>query len=248
MKDIMKYLFPAAFLAAGLITVSLGLFYDQNGAFKFGAFSLLVAGVVSLLSVVLQLSKTIRFGISAVLILLIGGLTYANYMSIKVPIEFQEEKEMRYEHVIQRLKDIRTAELAYKSVHNKYTGSWDTLVSFIAHDSMPLIKTNVVTNDTLTREQALKDGIFSYDTLMVSVYDSLFGIRHMDGRVHPFLLDSLPYVPFARGAQFKLEASSVERSGVDMPVFQATDGAPFDKNQVLQVGSLMDPKTNGNWE
>ena len=42
--------------------------------------------------------------------------------------------------LIEQLKDIRKAQNAYKDVNNKYTGSFDTLISFIKSDSMPMIK------------------------------------------------------------------------------------------------------------
>jgi len=35
---------------------------------------------------------------------------------------------------------------------------------------------------------------------------------------------------------------------VKVPVFQATDSKPFDPRDPMQVGSMSDPKTNGNWE
>jgi len=40
----------------------------------------------------------------------------------------------------------------------------------------------------------------------------------------------------------------VPRSGTDVPVFMAKDGKPFDKTDPMMVGSMNDPKTNGNWE
>jgi len=47
---------------------------------------------------------------------------------------FNLEKNYRYESTIKRLKDIRKAEFAYKNVYEKFTGSWDTLISFVKHD------------------------------------------------------------------------------------------------------------------
>lgn len=143
---------------------------------------------------------------------------------------------------------LKTAELAYKAKYQKYTGSMDTLINFIKTDSLNVIKAFGEVPDGMTLENALDSGFVSRDTVPVSVFDSLFGSRHMDGRVHPFAIDSLGLVPFTKGGKFELEAGIVERSGAKVPVFRAKDGAPFDKSDPRMVGSLNDPKTNGNWE
>lgn len=243
-----KLVFPVSFTLIGLAMVIVGMSTGQNGAFMFGAFAALLAGALSVVSAAVPLNKVLRMSLSVGLLLLIGGLSLANYMSIKVPIDFQAEKEKRYEHVIQRLKDIRTAELAYRTKYQKYTGNVDSLVSFVENDSLPVIKAMGEVPDTMTLENAIKAGIATRDTFYVSVKDTLFKLRPSDNRAHPFVLDSMVVVPFTGGKKFKLEAGFVERSGVKVPVFQATDSHPFDKRDVLQVGSMSDPKTNGNWE
>ena len=124
----------------------------------------------------------------------------------------------------------------------------DSLTWFVSKDSIEVIKAFGEVPDTMTLEVAIKANIVTRDTIMVSVYDTLFGPHHMDDRAHKFVLDSLGIVPFSNSGKFTLEAGTVVRSGAKVPVFQATDGAPFDKNDVKKVGSLNDPKTNGNWE
>ena len=58
-------------------------------------------------------------------------LSFFIYKSIQRPIQFEKAKKARYDVTVQRLKDIRKAELAYKDVYRKFTGSWDTLINFI---------------------------------------------------------------------------------------------------------------------
>jgi hypothetical protein len=247
--DLLKKIwFPVLLTLSGIIVILNGISTEQNGAFMLGAFALLVAGVVSLIASMSQLSKMLRLAFSIGLGVLIIVLAYADYQSIKVPIDFQNEKEARYEHVVQRLKDIRTAELAYKAKYQRYTGSMDSLVNFINSDSLYVIKAFGEVPDGMTEENAIDSGFVTRDTLQVSVYDSLFGERHTDDRLHSFDVDSLPFVPFTRDGKFELEANMIERSGAKVPVFRAKDGAPFDKSDPRMVGSLTDPKTNGNWE
>ena len=57
------------------------------------------------------------------LVVAIVLLTYFIYESIMNPIRFNRDKDRRYARTIDRLKDIRTAQIAYRSEHNKFTGS-----------------------------------------------------------------------------------------------------------------------------
>jgi len=246
MSEYKKFLFPGILSILGIVLIINGASTEQNGAYMFGAVGFLLAGLISLVANLVQLTKTVRLGISALLVILVASLAYADYMSIKVPIEFQDEKERRYEHVVQRLKDIRTAEIAFKAKYQMYTGSFDTLISFIKSDSIPFVKAFGEVPDTLSEEEALKRGLVIRDTIFVAVKDSIF--KQSDDRAHRFIADSLRFVPFSGGAEFDLAAGMIERSGVDVPVFQATDSKPFDPRDPMQVGSLNDPKTNGNWE
>lgn len=248
MDLVKKIWFPVLLTLAGVFTVINGMSTHQNNAFMFGAFALLVAGAVSLVASIVELNKTFRIGLSIGLVVLIAALAYADYQSIRVPIDQQIEKEKRYVHVVQRLKDIRTSELAYKAKYQKYTSSLDTLISFLKSDSLAVVKAIGEVPDTMTLEDAIQAKIVSRDTVLVPVLDSLFGVRHSKDRAHPFVVDSLPFVPFTKGKRFLLEAGTIERSGAKVPVFQAKDGAPYDKSDQMMVGSMADPKTNGNWE
>ena len=176
------------------------------------------------------------------------GLVALDYKSIKDPVDFMAEKERRYEYVIQNLKDIRTAQLAFKATNGIYAPTFDTLINFVRLDSFKVVKAIGMVPDTLTEMEALELGIVSRDTTMSSVQDSIFGARYLKDYVGSFYLDSLPYIPFGQGVVFEMETSEIERGSVKVPVFQVVDANPFDKKQILKVGSLSDPSTSGNWE
>lgn len=251
LSDVSRLMAPVFLVLIGFVTIQYGTATHQNGGFMFGATCLLLAGFASLLISTRRLTKNLRIAMMVGLALITGVLGYANYRSIKDPIEFNNEKVRRYAHVIQRLKDIRTAQLAYKAKYQQYTGSLDTLVHFVKHDSLPQIMSKDLPEynpDSMTLKQAIEMGYAIRDTIPVAVKDSLFGVRHRQGRHHPFVADSLPVVPFTGGERFKMQAGTISRSGADVPVFEAVDSDPFDRNHVLQVGSMVDPKTNGNWE
>ena len=69
--------------------------------------------------------------IQLVLWVLIAFLAWQLYNSIIGPVKFNEKRDARYAKVIDNLKDIRSAELAFKEINGKFTGSFDSLVRFI---------------------------------------------------------------------------------------------------------------------
>ncbi|MCB0397328.1 MAG: hypothetical protein KDD36_11770 [Flavobacteriales bacterium] len=178
-----------------------------------------------------------KFVIKIVLIVTILLLGYYLVEVIAEPIRFNKEKEKRYAQVIQRLKDIRTAQFAYKSVNQKYADSFDKLLNFIQKDSFMVIYSVGDIEDSL----AVAAGQVIRDTTFMAVKDSLLG-----GTSYPF--DSLQYVPFTNGSKFSLAAGEIEMSGLKVSVFEAVDTDPYDKYDVLRVGSLTEASTNGNWE
>lgn len=236
-------------MAIGVITLGIGVNTGQNSAFLIGCGAFFGIGVISLLNALGIISGVLNKVLMVVLILGAVGLASLDYKSIKDPVDFMNEKDRRYAYVIQGLKNIRTAEIAYKAARGTYTNSYDSLLNFIKTDSFKVVKAIGMVPDTLTEAQALEMGLVSRDTIPFSVQDSIFGQRYQTDDYHgKFILDSLPYVPFGGGAKYKLETGEIERGSVSVPVFEATDSKPFDKKQVLKVGSLSDPSTSGNWE
>ena len=66
-----------------------------------------------------------------VLWILIIFLGYKLYNSIMGPVEFNKEKEERYEKVIAKLKDIKAGQAAYQELNGKFSGNFDSLVQFL---------------------------------------------------------------------------------------------------------------------
>ncbi len=200
--------------------------------------------------------------IEFVLFVAIIVMGYLLYESIQRPIRFNREKDERYEKTIQRLKDIRQAQVAYRSSHGKYTGSFDTLINFLKTDSFAIVKAVGEVPDSLTEKEALEKGLITRDTTFVSVKDSLFKKN--------YYIDSLQYVPYTDGKKFNLGAGVIETgSKVKVKVFEAsvknkTLLKGLDEQLIinlndrqkkitgfpgLKVGSLEEATNNaGNWE
>ena len=158
--------------------------------------------------------------IQIVLVIAIIILGYAIYESIQKPQRFNKEQERRYKRTIEKLKDIRTIQISYKAKHNRYTGSFDTLIDFVKYDSFDVVKAIGMVTDSMlaegiTEKKALQLGLITRDTSKVSVLDSLFDQNYP--------IDSIRYVPFTPGEEFFLGATKLTTaSKVIVPVFEAS--------------------------
>ncbi|NNM15758.1 MAG: hypothetical protein HKO56_03785 [Bacteroidia bacterium] len=172
--------------------------------------------------------KIINIVLSVVILLLAAYLYYI----ISQPIKFQKEKEVRYTKVIEQLKQIRTTQLAYKAENGKYSQDFNQLIDFAKNGQFTVVKRIGNTDDSTA--------VIVRDTTYISVKDSLFK--------NNIPIDSLPIIPFTNGAKFSLEAGIIEKGRVKVPVFEVIDTEPFDKKDVLKVGSMTEPTNAGNWE
>ncbi len=202
------------------------------------------------------MKATLKYGLWIVAIL----LTYLVYDSIDSKIAFQNATEHRNSIVIERLKDIRVAQLAFKSANEIYAKNFNELLSFVKNDSFSVIKALGSVPDTLSEEEAVQMGLVTRDTSNVSVKDSIYSPRYLKGHVKPFYIDSLPYIPFGRNEEvFVFESGEKKISQMMVQVFRVfasysiiysgldTKNEDIDIEDGLQVGSMDDPSTSGNW-
>lgn len=173
--------------------------------------------------------------VSVLLLFVIAGLVYACIKSIMEPINFNKQKAYREAVGIQRMKDVRTLQEAFKSVSGHFTSSADSLVDFYKNGKMEVIMQIGSNDDSLavatteklkksrrgiTPEQMYelyKKGehlVFSISS-KVDVKDTLFNTRN------DFNIDSLKYIPFSQGDTIQMESVIKEVSGVKVPLFEA---------------------------
>jgi hypothetical protein len=211
-----------------------------------------------------------KTAIQVVLAVAIIVLGYLLWESIQKPIRFNKEKDRIEQATIQRLKEIRIAQLAFRSEHGRFTGDFDSLITFLKTDSFSVVQAIGSVPDSMIEElgrkkaelQALKEGLISRDTIRLSVKDSLFTANYP--------IDSLKFAPYTQGYEFELGAGTLETtSKVDVRVFEAK--VPYDillaglnrqliinyketREKItgypgLRVGSLEETTNNaGNWE
>ena len=186
------------------------------------------------------------------------------YSSINGPIKFNQVKNDRYTKVIDRLKDIRSAQIAHKDVNGFYANNFDSLVSFIDNGIFTLIEkrdSSYLEYNRTYRIDMLKE-VEIVDTLgFVSVKDSLFGNTES--------YKMMAKVPIAGAdSEFSINADIIDKNGYQVPVFEVKvkkDIVLFDQNKDLLdqenkvisvdgvngpeiiLGSMTDVSTSGNW-
>ena len=165
----------------------------------------------------------------------IAGLTYALVSSIMEPVQFEKHREYRKDIAVQRLKDIRELQVAYKNVNGKYTADIDSLITFYKEGKMKVVMQIGSQDDSVAvantkalkarkprikPEEMLKlynEGqslVFKIEN-EVPVRDTLF-----NNREH-FVIDSLAFIPFCGDSI--IMASTVKKvSGVNVPLFEAS--------------------------
>jgi len=209
-----------------------------------------------------------KTALNIVFSIIIVVLAYFLVESIMKPIRFNKEKDARETAIKERLIDIRTAQEAFKSVKGYYTGSFDTLITFLQTDSLPLVfKRGSLTDEMIasgitTEKEAVKKGLISRDTSYIPVRDSIFD------KGYP--IDQLRFIPGIEKTEFKMSAGRVmTTSMVLVNVFEAyalndVFLSDLDRQLVvnyneqrtkftgfpgMKVGDVRVPNNNaGNWE
>lgn len=199
-----------------------------------------------------------------VLWVVIGFLGYMVFESIMGPVRFNEVKKERYKQAIVNLKEIRTAQLAHKTVTGKFQKNPEKLIAFIDTAKFTLtqrkdssfIRFNKVLQIDEPRDTVIVDTI-GY----ASVKDSLF----KKGDTYKKMM-SIPLK--GKSEKFEMDAGFIEKNGIKIAVFEAKVSKDvllydLDKDLLsqekevqsvdgvngshLSVGSMTEVNTSGNW-
>ena len=202
-----------------------------------------------------------KLGIQAVLWIASIFFGYKIYDSISGPINFNQIKIKRYSKVINVMKDIRTAQIAYKDVKGVYSNNFDSLLNFVNHDSIALVKAIGEVPDSLTEQEALNAGIIRRDSIFVLVKDNVFNLEYLKTRDKrfPFDLEKLQIVPFSENKNFSITSGDIEKGKVIVQVFEVSttyqtflkgidaNNKGVELSNVIKVGSMTEASINGNW-
>jgi hypothetical protein len=203
-----------------------------------------------------------------ILAIVIVALVYVVYRQVATPIEFEGDKGRREALVIERIKDIRAAQRAFKSKYQHFTGDFDSLINFVLNDSLVMERKLVDEDDSVAMARLKAKKIKNIQKFKVAVIDTVFGEKKLTAEQ----VRNLRFIPFAaEGTEFIMDAGMfTTESKVIVPVFECK--APYkefladmDRQELInlinecknvyevypgvKVGA-MDAATNdaGNWE
>ncbi len=203
--------------------------------------------------------------IQLVLWVVIIFLGYLVFNAVYEPVQFNKLKEKRYAKVIERLQDIRAAQLAHQEVTGRYAKDFDGLIRFI--DTAEFVVVQRRDSTVLDEEYRKAYGVDQYkditliDTLgYSSVKDSLFKSDRYK---------QMAKVPVEGvDAEFEMDAGTIVKNDNTFPVFMVKVNKSVvlhdqDKDLVMQekqvvsvdqvngpfisVGSMEDVNTTANW-
>lgn len=169
-------------------------------------------------------------------------LAYVSWRSIQGQIDFDAEVKKRDRAVIQRLVDIRTAQVALRAQSGSYTASFDTLIQFVKDGRIAtVVKAGDLTEAQLEAgmtevkamqiinsgdEKAIKAAGLWDETknapqlVRDTIYSPAVQVLYPNRR--NFVPDSLAFVPYGNGAKFEMGVDSlITASGYPIQVFEA---------------------------
>lgn len=156
--------------------------------------------------------------IQLVLWAVIGILGYLLFNAIYGEVKFNEVKEKRYRAVIENMRDIRSAQIAHKTVTGTYAKDFDKLVRFI--DTAEYTITQRRDTTVLDVEKTKRFRVDSYKEIVVidtlgtaSVKDSLFKNSDRYKTMMNIPLEGM-------NEKFTMDAGTIEKNNTTYPVFE----------------------------
>ncbi len=165
-------------------------------------------------------------------------LTYFCIMSIVTPIQFDEEKARREVVIIEKLVDIRKAQVEYRDQKGVYTDKFEDLIKFLKNAKKKTVLKEGSLSDKqleagLTEIKAVKivnsgnmqeiiaNGLqnFRRDTAYVSMLQAIFPEKYTAETI-----DQIAVVPFTENQKFELKVNNdyTNNNGIKIPLFEAS--------------------------
>ena len=158
-----------------------------------------------------------------ILAVAIVGLVYVIYVQISTPIRFDKETKAKKAQVIDRIKDIRTAQRAFKSKYQHFTASFDSLSAFVLTDTLELEHKIVDEDDSAAMAMLKKSGKKNIEKFKIAVIDTIFAPKKVTRQD----VENFRFIPgTGNKAQFIMEAGIITtESKVVIPVVECR--APY---------------------
>ena len=155
------------------------------------------------------------------LAVVIVACVYVIYKQISTPIRFENEMKSKRALVIDRIKDIRTAQRAFKSKYQRFTSSFDTLAEFILHDTLVMERKIYDEDDSIAMAMLKRLKKKNVETFNVAVIDTIFSPKKLTAQD----VANLRYIPGTQ-TEYIMEAGIITtESKVVIPVVECR--APY---------------------
>ncbi|MFI3305284.1 MAG: hypothetical protein R3Y68_02075 [Rikenellaceae bacterium] len=161
--------------------------------------------------------------IQLLLAVAIVGLIYVIYVLISTPIQFDTDRARVEAQVVDRIKDIRLAERAYKSKYQEFTGDFDKLINFVLNDSLKMDRKIVDEDDSLGMAQLKQSGRKNIESFFVAVRDTVFSPK----KLNEAQIRDLRFIPGTNSkTEYMLESGKITtESKVVIPIVECK--APY---------------------
>ena len=158
-----------------------------------------------------------------ILAVAIVGLVYVIYVQISTPIRVDKERKGKEAQVMDRIKDIRTAQRAFKSKYQHFTASFDSLSAFVLTDTLELERKIVDEDDSAAMAMLKKSGKKNIEKFKIAVIDTIFAPKKVTRQD----VENFRFIPgTGNKAQFIMEAGIITtESKVVIPVVECR--APY---------------------
>ena len=158
--------------------------------------------------------------------IILGGviiaLVYVIYVQISTPLNFEQELKTKRAQVIDRIKDIRTAQRAFKSKYQRFTSTFDSLEAFILTDTLEMERKLVDEDDSVGMAMLKKTGKKNIEKFKIAVIDTIFSPKKLMRED----VEQLRYIPGTDNkSEFIMEAGYATASGVVVPIVECR--APY---------------------
>lgn len=204
--------------------------------------------------------RKLHWIISILLIAIAIFLVYKINFEITKPIKFNKEKKEKYAKVINNLKIIRDAEVAYKRVNGNYTTDGEALIQFIENGKFALTQTKYVPKTisigggiTKTVEERVVDTIGYEDVKNAFIGKDYKNMLKIPGTDQTFKIEigEIEKIVGLKAPVFEVKVDkSLILAGMDENLVKQEKeaiGGEEVRGEFIRVGSLTDVSEDGNW-
>lgn len=240
------------------------------------ALTLILVGIIAMPVILSKFSLSVSRIILGIGLIITLYLAYRVVFSVEEEIEFRAKKERIDATVVQRLKDLREAQIAYYENNGKYTADFQELRRFINSETIPQVfkmgrldttfeaalelgyildKSDVdsvasslgLSSDAFRKQlETGENGYQVLDTTYISFYQKEFAPEVRREKKLPLV--SLDSLRYtpSSGQPFKMEVGVADIGGVKQPTILVEDPTPFGRPNVKKTALRFGSLTEGH--